>query len=45
MAELLIAKGADVNAMTSLCQTPIQLAIPRRNTATIEVLRKHRTEE
>jgi putative CocE/NonD family hydrolase len=43
--ELLIAKGADVNAKTSLGQTPIQLAKPRRNTAAIEVLRKHGAKE
>ena len=39
--ELLIAKGADVNVKTSLGQTPLELAIPRRNTAAIDVLRKH----
>jgi putative CocE/NonD family hydrolase len=39
--ELLIAKGADVSAKTSLGQTPLELAIPMRNTAAIEVLRKH----
>jgi putative CocE/NonD family hydrolase len=43
--ELLIAKGADVNAKTSLGQTPLELAIPRRNTAAIEVLKKHGAKE
>jgi ankyrin repeat protein len=43
--ELLIAKGADVNAKTSLGQTPLELAKPRRNTAAIEVLRKHGARE
>jgi len=43
--ELLIAKGADVNAKTSLGQTPLELATPRRNTAAIEVLRKHGAKE
>ena len=41
----LISQGADVNAETSLDQTPLQLALPRRNTATIELLRKHGAEE
>jgi putative CocE/NonD family hydrolase len=43
--ELLIAKGANVNAKTSLGQTPLELAKPRRNTAAIEVLRKHGARE
>ena len=38
---LLLSKGADINAKTSLGQTPLELAIPRRNTKTIEVLRKY----
>ncbi len=42
--KLLIAKGAYVNAKTSLGQTPLDLAKPRRNTVTIEVLRKHGAE-
>ena len=37
----LISKGADANAKTSLGQTPIQLAQERRNTKTVELLRKH----
>jgi len=38
---MLISKGADVNAKTSLGQTPLQLAQKRRNTETIELLRKY----
>ena len=41
VVKLLIAKGANVNARTSLGQTPLQLATPRRNTKTIELLKKH----
>jgi len=45
MIKLLIANGADINAKTSLGQSPMQLAKPRRNTATIEVLRKYSNEK
>lgn len=45
IVELLIAKGADVNVKTSLGKTPLELAMPRRNTAAIEVLRKHGAKE
>jgi len=45
IVELLISKGADINAKTSLGQTPLELALPRRNTASINVLRKHGAEE
>jgi putative CocE/NonD family hydrolase len=45
MIELLINKGVDVNARTSLGQTPLELAIPRRNTAAIKVLQKHGAKE
>ncbi|MFC1599388.1 CocE/NonD family hydrolase, partial [Candidatus Omnitrophota bacterium] len=45
IVELLIDNCADVNAKTSLGQTPLQLAIPRRNTASIEVLRKYGAKE
>ena len=43
--ELLITKGVDVNVKTSLGQTPLELAIPRRNTASLKVLRKHGAKE
>jgi len=39
-----IANSADGNARTSLSQTPLELAMLRRNTAAIEVLRKHGAE-
>ena len=45
IVELLIAKGADINGKTSLGQTPLQLAQERRNTQTIELLRKHGAKE
>ncbi|MFC1604878.1 CocE/NonD family hydrolase [Planctomycetota bacterium] len=45
VVELLISKGADINAKTSMGQTPLQLAKIRRNTETIEVLRKYEAKE
>jgi len=45
VVELLIANCADINAKTSLGQTPLQLAKQRRNTETIEALRKHGAKE
>jgi ankyrin repeat protein len=41
IAELLIAKGADVNAKIEDGKTPLDLAISFRQTETADLLRKH----
>jgi len=41
IAELLIAKGADVNAKNSLGWTPLDRAITSNLTETADLLRKH----
>ena len=42
IAELLIAKGADVNARTGSGETPLDLAIKYKNTGyVVDLLRKH----
>ena len=41
VAELLIAKGADVNAQRDNGDTPLDWAILRKHTETAELLRKH----
>ena len=40
-AELLIAKGADVNAKAESGATPLDVAIEQNQTETAELLRKH----
>jgi ankyrin repeat protein len=40
-AELLIAKGADVNAKAVTGETPLDSAIKSKNTETANLLRKH----
>jgi ankyrin repeat protein len=41
IAELLIAKGADVNVKTKLMGTPLDVAIGRKHPETAALLRKH----
>ena len=41
VAELLIAKGADVNAKDEDGETPLYYAIARQNPKTANLLRKH----
>ena len=41
IVELLIAKGADVNAKNKSGDTPLDLAISRKQTETADLLRKH----
>ena len=41
IAELLIDKGANVNAMNNDGETPLDLAIKFKNTETTDLLRKH----
>ena len=41
IAELLIAKGADVNAKRDDGKTPLDVAIGRKRTETADLLRKH----
>ena len=41
IVELLIAKGADVNAKNKYGGTPLDLAIARKQTETADLLRKH----
>jgi ankyrin repeat protein len=41
IAELLIAKGADVNAKTKRGDTPLDWAIKYKRTETADLLRKH----
>ena len=41
IAELLIAKGADVNAKDDDGKTPLDRAIMHNHTETIDLLRKH----
>ena len=41
VAELFIAKGADVNKMSNKCKTPLDWAIEEGHTETADLLRKH----
>jgi ankyrin repeat protein len=41
IAEILIAKGADVNAKRDSGETPLDLAIKYNKTETADLLRKH----
>ncbi|MAH75337.1 MAG: hypothetical protein CBC62_03555 [Opitutia bacterium TMED102] len=41
MAEILIAKGADLNAKEDDGLTPLDWAIREKNTETADLLRKH----
>ena len=41
VAELLIAKGADVNAKVAYGETPLDKAIERDHPETADLLRKH----
>jgi ankyrin repeat protein len=41
IVELLIAKGADVNATDMYRRTPLDMVIGLRRAATIDLLRKH----
>ena len=41
IVELLIAKGADVNAIDAAGKTPLDTAIGRKQTETADLLRKH----
>jgi cytohesin len=41
IAKLLIEKGADVNAKDDFGRTPLDLAIQKSRTETIDLLRKH----
>ena len=41
VAELLIAKGADVNARDNGGETPLDTAIGRKQTETVDLVRKH----
>ena len=41
VVELLIAKGADVNAKRDDGKTPLDVAIGRKRTETADLLRKH----
>jgi ankyrin repeat protein len=41
VAELLIAKGADVNAKDEDGETPLDWAIEKNHTETADLLRKH----
>ena len=41
IAELLIAKGADVNAKNMFGETPLDLAILDKHTELADLLRKH----
>ena len=43
--EILIAKGADVNAENKQGRTPLQCATVRQQTEIVELLRKHRAKE
>ena len=45
MVELLIAKGADINATSNIGQTPLALAKAKGHTEISELLRKHDAKE